>query len=398
MVSINKKAASLAAVGAAAAVIGLGISQVARADDATTTTPTPPSTTTSTAPSTQGAPNKGTPDSTAPGNGNGRGWGPGGRHGAPGGPGLGLGRGADLSALANKLGVDETKLKDALKAVREQIRAARTPGQGRPDFSALQDEFATKLAAELGIDASKVKTAIADLRAAHEADEQKAFDDRLAQAVKDGKLTQAEADAVKKAAKAGIIGMHGGPRGRGPGTRWRHPPTWRSVGWRPAAQPAARCVRSAGTTWLLSNGARSSGSASSRRSQRCSAISASGVGAWPGSRSATKTVASTHESASLAATSWNRPSGRPIPATSRPTSSMTSRSAASRALSPGSILPPGSMNRCEPALRTVSSCRSRTRQKAAVTKVVMAQTVVRGRRRAPTGQVRVEEAWHPDCF
>jgi hypothetical protein len=217
MVSINKKAASVAAVGAAAAVIGLGVSQVARADDATTTSTTSTTTPTPTVTSTQGDPNKGTTDGTTPGNG--KGWGPGGRHGGPGGPGgpgLGVGRGADLSALATKLGVDETKLKDALKAVRDEIRAARTPGQARPDFSALQDEVATKLAAKLGIDAAKVKTAIADLRAAPEADEQKAFDDRLAQAVKDGKLTQAEADAVKKAAKAGIIdmhdGMHDGPR------------------------------------------------------------------------------------------------------------------------------------------------------------------------------------------
>jgi hypothetical protein len=216
MVAINKKAASVAVVGAAAAVIGLGVSQVARADDATTTSTTAPTPT-----ATQGDPNKGTTDSTTPGNGNGRGWGPGGRHGGAGGPGgPGLGKGADLSALATKLGVDQTKLTDALKAVRDDMRAARTPGQGRPDFSALQDEFATKLAARLGIDAAKVKTAIADLRATHEADEQKAFDDRLAQAVKDGTLTQAEADAVKKAAKAGIIdmhdgmhdGMHGGPR------------------------------------------------------------------------------------------------------------------------------------------------------------------------------------------
>ncbi|WP_461004811.1 hypothetical protein [Terrabacter terrigena] len=206
MVSINKKAASVAVVGAAAAVIGLGVSQVARADDATTPAPTP------TATSTQGDPDKGTTDSTTPGDrdGDGRGWGPGGHHGGPGG--LGFGRGADLSALATRLGVDETKLKDALTAVRDELRAAHTPGQGRPDFSALQDELATKLAAKLGIDAAKVKAAVADLRAAHEADEQKAFDDRLAQAVKDGKLTQAEADAVKKAARAGIIGMHGGPR------------------------------------------------------------------------------------------------------------------------------------------------------------------------------------------
>jgi len=203
MVSINKKVAGVAVVGAAAAAIGLGVSQGARADDATTTTtPTP------TATSTQGDPNQGTTDSTP---GNGRGWGPGGRHG---GMGPGMGKGVDLAALATKLGVDQTKLEDALKAVRQDLKAKPTPGQGtatKPDPATMQDELATKLASELGIDAAKVKAAFADLRAAHEADEQKAFDDRLAQAVKDGTLTQAEADAVKKAAKAGVIDMHDGP-------------------------------------------------------------------------------------------------------------------------------------------------------------------------------------------
>ena len=208
MVSINKKVASVAAVGAAAAAIGLGVSQVARADDATAT-PTPSAT------STQGDPNQGTTDSTP---GNGRGWGPGGRHGGGLGPGMGMGKGmgkgADLAALATKLGVDQTKLEDALKAVRDELKAGRTPGQGaatKPDPATMQDELATKLASKLGIDAAKVKAAFADLRAAHEADEQKAFDDRLALAVKDGTLTQAVADAVKKAAKAGVIGMHDGP-------------------------------------------------------------------------------------------------------------------------------------------------------------------------------------------
>ena len=204
MVSMNKKA-SIAAVGAAVAVIGLGVTQVARADDTTSTT-----TLTPTATSTQGDPNQGTID-TAPGNG--RGWGPGGRHG---GMGPGMGKGVDLAALGAKLGVDQTKLEDALKAVRQDLKATRTPGQGtatKPDPATMQDALATKLASKLGIDAAKVKAAFADLRAAHEADEQKAFDDRLAQAVQDGTLTQAEADAVKKAAQAGVIAMDGGPGG-----------------------------------------------------------------------------------------------------------------------------------------------------------------------------------------
>lgn len=212
MVSINKKVASVAAAGAAAAAIGLGVSQVARADDATTTTTPTPSAT-----STQGDPNQGTTDSTP---GNGRGWGPGGRHGGGLGPGMGMGKGmgkgADLAALATTLGVDQTKARG-----RPQGRAGR--GEGRPHSRAGRCDEARPgddagrawrrcSRASLGIDAAKVKAAFADLRAAHEADEQKAFDDRLAQAVKDGTLTQAEADAVEKAAKAGVIDMHGGPR------------------------------------------------------------------------------------------------------------------------------------------------------------------------------------------
>ena len=190
MLSVNKKMASVAAAGAAAAVIGLGVSQVARADDAGTPTPSPTATT--------------TPGTSAPG----QGWGPGARHG---GPGRMMGMRADLSALATKLGVDQAKLADALKAVRAELRAERAAGT-RPDRATLQDEVATKLAARLGVDAAKVKGAIADVRAAHRAEVQKAFDDRLAQAVKDGKLTQAEADAVKKAAQAGVIGMGGAHR------------------------------------------------------------------------------------------------------------------------------------------------------------------------------------------
>lgn len=206
MVSINKKVAGVAVVGATAAAIGLGMSAGARAADSTPT----PSPTGSNQPGQPGA-------TTAPGNGGpgqGRGFGHGGR--------FGFAKGADLSALATKLGVDESKLRDALKAVRDDLRAARkaagapsgtAPGTpGKPDLSALQDQFAQLLAKQLGLDVNKVKTALAELRATAQADRQKAFDDRLDQAVKNRKLTQAEADAVKKAAQEGIIGMGRGPR------------------------------------------------------------------------------------------------------------------------------------------------------------------------------------------
>src|SRR3546814_16900937 len=49
---------------------------------------------------------------------NGRGWGPGGRHGMGG---MGAFAG-DLSELASKLGVDEAKLRDAMTAVRDDLK------------------------------------------------------------------------------------------------------------------------------------------------------------------------------------------------------------------------------------------------------------------------------------
>ena len=198
MTSMNRKVAGIAAVGAAAIAIGFGISSSAQADDAT---PTP-------SPTTQ----SGSGDSN--GNGNGRGWGAGGRHGMGGIGGMGA-FGGDLSELAAKLGVDESQLRDAMAAVRDDLKELRAAGKDDPtaDRQALRDQrqqkLADALAAELGIDSSKVSSALADLEAQHEAERDQALTDRLDQAVKDGKLTQAEADAVKKAVDAGVIG--GGP-------------------------------------------------------------------------------------------------------------------------------------------------------------------------------------------
>lgn len=193
----KKKAVSMAAAGAAAAAIGFGVSGAAQADP-TTATPNPTSTSRTTQSSEAASSSSPRPDH-----------GPGGR------PGGGPGRGIDLSSLAATLGVTQDKLETALTAVRKETRPAagtKPDAATRPDPSARADELATKLASKLGIDATTVKSAMAALRTTAEAERTAAFDDRLAQAVTDGKLTQAEADAVKKAATAGVIGM-GGDRG-----------------------------------------------------------------------------------------------------------------------------------------------------------------------------------------
>lgn len=205
----------MAAGGAAVLAIGFGVSSIAQADDATPT-PSPTSATqTTTQPTTQ---------PTAPGTGTGGAQDTarrGAHHGLGRGFMLGLRMGADLDELAQKLGINETKLRAAIRGVHEDLKAGRASGSPTPrpaDRQARLDDLATRLAGRLGISADKVKSAMEDIRAAHEADREKAFSDRLDRAVTDGKLTRAEADAVKKAAKAGIIGM-GAPGGPGRGTR-----------------------------------------------------------------------------------------------------------------------------------------------------------------------------------
>ena len=190
----DRKVVGAAAAGAAALAIGLAVAAVARADDAS-----------------NGATASATATTTHPGAGNGKadghGWGPGGRFGG------GVARGGDLSSLATTLGVDESRMREAIKGARGDVRTAHPPAAGTPSDQrdARLDAFADALARRLGIDAAKVRAALDETRAAHQTERQQAFDDRLSQAVKGGTLTQAEADAVRKAAKAGVIGMGRGP-------------------------------------------------------------------------------------------------------------------------------------------------------------------------------------------
>lgn len=90
-------------------------------------------------------------------------------------------------------------------------------------------EFAKALAAELGISEDKVAAAIEKVRGdlkpqgqpkdapKSQEDRQAALKTRLDAAVKEGKLTQEQADAILKAYEAGVLGGFGGKGGRGPG-------------------------------------------------------------------------------------------------------------------------------------------------------------------------------------
>ncbi|MEH0842253.1 hypothetical protein V6U81_07660 [Micromonospora sp. CPCC 205711] len=91
-----------------------------------------------------------------------------------------------------------------------------------------QNAFAEALAKELGVSTDKVTAALEKVREQQKADRperpstedrQAQLKERLDQAVKDGKLTQEQADAITKAVEAGVFpggggrGHHGGPEG-----------------------------------------------------------------------------------------------------------------------------------------------------------------------------------------
>lgn len=128
----------------------------------------------------------------------------GGRHGHDDGE-----RGGRAKELAAKLGVDEAKVADALKAFRQANKPATPRAEGqKPDRAAMEKALAASLAKSLGLEEAKVTAALEELRSQAQKDQAAALKPRLDQAVKDGTLTQAEADAVTKAAEKGVIGGH----------------------------------------------------------------------------------------------------------------------------------------------------------------------------------------------
>lgn len=183
-----KKVALSLSAGAVALGAGFGVTEMAAA---TTATPTPPPTSSS-------------PSGTPAPDGHRLGWG---KHGHGHGD-----RGLRAAALAAKLGVDEARLVDALRAFREENRPSgpQKDGQGtdgqKPDRAAKEAALAASLAKSLGLDEAKVKTALEELRTEAQKSRAAALKPRLDQAVADGTLTQAEADAVTKAVEQGVIG------------------------------------------------------------------------------------------------------------------------------------------------------------------------------------------------
>lgn len=178
---------------AMAAGLGVGLGQLASADG----TPTPSSSPSASAPA---SPSDAGGD-TAPGE--------------RGGPGhRGGGGGVDTSALAEKLGVDESRLEDAVKAAREATRPEAPTEEGakptETERTAHEEAFAKALASELELDEQKVVDAIEELRKQRDAQRATDAKEKLASAVTDGTLTQAEADAVQKALDEGIVSLRGG--------------------------------------------------------------------------------------------------------------------------------------------------------------------------------------------
>lgn len=127
----------------------------------------------------------------------------------------GYGAEQHIAELAKALGVTEEQLTTAQQKVRTELGAPQERGRDRSqaDIDARHAQEAKILAAELNLDEAKVlealKTVSANRQATQQADRAANLKERLDAAVKDGKLTQEQADAVVAAHEAGALGGHG---------------------------------------------------------------------------------------------------------------------------------------------------------------------------------------------
>ncbi len=131
--------------------------------------------------------------------------------------GSGYGAVANAEYLAGKLGVSQ----DAVTAALLKYHATnpmQTRGRDLTDAqqAAQHASLAAALAKELNVPEATVLEALNSQSDARQADRTADLKASLDQAVKDGRLTQAQADAILKAHEAGVrmggMGMGGGPR------------------------------------------------------------------------------------------------------------------------------------------------------------------------------------------
>ena len=129
-------------------------------------------------------------------------------HEGRGGPGFRIMFGGE--DLAEALGVSEERLREAMEAIRDEVRPAERPALGSPpsevDRVELQANLAKALAEELDLSQAKVEAALEKVHEAHEAERRTHLGERLDEAVADGKLTAADKASVLKAYDAGVLG------------------------------------------------------------------------------------------------------------------------------------------------------------------------------------------------
>lgn len=133
-----------------------------------------------------------------------------------------------LADVATRLGVTTTQLRTALTSVRQEMKASGDmrlgPGATEAQRQARFDDATARLATKLNLPVVKVRAAITAAHTQEKAERLAALKARLDAAVKAGKLTQAQADAMYAAVRDGkrpAVAMPWGPghrHHRGPGS------------------------------------------------------------------------------------------------------------------------------------------------------------------------------------
>ncbi len=132
------------------------------------------------------------------------------------------GPGEQSAGLAEALGLPESDVTAAMRAVRDQLRPeAPAEGESRTppteaEREARRAEMAAALADELGVSVQKVTDALDSVAADRKAEVRSGLATRLDTAVADGSLTEADKQSVLKAFDAGVLGRgQHGPDGAG---------------------------------------------------------------------------------------------------------------------------------------------------------------------------------------